>query len=324
MLVPLLYIQAEPASAFMRSPDIHGDQVTYTCEGDIWLGNLTTRKAMRLTRDVGTEMDGRFSPDGSMIAYDGELDGIREVYVMPVNGGAPKRLTYLNEDAAVVDWKDDHTIVFRAHNYPSYTAPTLFTIDVNGGEPGRLPLEFASMATFSPGGNHIAFSRYQRFTNAWFRYEGGLKNPVWIGDLKNLSFKQIHEGSGSCEFPTWCGDRVYFTTQENGLWSLGSVKSDGGGARREGVSSDFEFRFLQTDGTRLVSEHGLGIEVFDPVAGKATPVRFEMVSDLLHTRAFMVPAETAVHSSSRAREGRCAFPCPDLLARRQEDRLLFG
>ena len=187
MLLALL-LQSDPSPAFMRSPDIHGDQVAYTCEGDIWLGDIGTRKAIRLTRDVGTEMDARFSPDGTMIAYDGELDGIREVYVMPVAGGAPKRLTYLNEAADVVDWKDGHTIVFRARNYPSATAPVLFTVDINGAEPQRLPLEFASQATFAPDGSRFVFSRYQRFTNAWFRYQGGLKNPIWLGDLKSLSF----------------------------------------------------------------------------------------------------------------------------------------
>ncbi len=288
----------------MRSPDINGDQVVYTCEGDLWLGDLSTRKAIRLTRDVGTEMDGRFSPDGSMIAYDGELDGIKEIYVMPVAGGAPKRLTYLNEGADMVDWKDDHTVVFRARNYPSATAPTLFEVDVRGGEPKRLPLEFASMATFAPDGNRFVFTRYQRFTNAWFRYQGGLKNPIWLGDLKNLSFKPLHEGSGSCEFPVWLGDRVYFTTQENGQWSLGSVKTDGGGAKRETEANDFELRYLQGDGKRLVFEHGLGIEVFDPATSKAMPVRFQMVSDLLHTRPFMVPAETAVVLSSIGPTGK--------------------
>lgn len=306
MLLPLILLSSlsDPAPAFMRSPDIHGDQVVYTCEGDLWLGDLPTRKAIRLTRDVGTETDARFSPDGTMVAYDGELDGIREIYVMPVAGGAPKRLTYLNEFADMVDWKDNHTVVFRAHSYPSLTAPSLFTVDVNGSEPARIPLEFASQATFAPDGNHFAFSRYQRFTNAWFRYTGGLKNPIWIGDIKNLSFKQIYDGPASCEFPNWVGDRIYYTSNDGGSWFLGSVKTDGSGNRKESPLSDFELRFLQNDGKRLVYERGLGIEVFDPETSKAEPVRFEMVSDLLHTRAAMIPAEVGVQGSSIGPTGK--------------------
>src|SRR5205809_7851921 len=34
-----------------------------------------------------------FSPDGTQIAFTSEYDGKREVYVMPAEGGVPKRLT---------------------------------------------------------------------------------------------------------------------------------------------------------------------------------------------------------------------------------------
>ncbi len=304
MLLALLTL-FEPTPAFMRSPDIHGDQVVYTCEGDLWLGDLATRKATRLTHDVGTELDGRFSPDGSMVAYDGELDGIREIYAMPTTGGAPKRLTYLNQYAVMVTWKDDHTIVFRSYNYPSFAvAPNLYMIDVNGGEPRPLPLEFASLATFSPDGNRFAFSRYHRFLNAWFRYQGGLKNSIWTGDLRSLAFKQIYDGPGTCEFPTWTGDRVYFATQENGSWFLGSVKTDGSGARHETAASPFEITYLHGDGKRMIFDHGTSVEVFDPGTAKASPVRFEMASDYLHSRPYMVPAETGAQSSSIGPTGK--------------------
>ena len=302
LLLSLIAAQAA-APAFMRSPDIFGTQVVYTCEGDLWIGDLTTRKASRLTRDVGTEIDARFSPDGTMVAYSGELEGIRELYVMPVAGGAPKRLTYLNEFADMVDWRDSDTLLFRARNYPSATAPTLFTVDVSGGEPQRLPLEFASWGSFGPD-DRLVFNRFQRFTNAWFRYQGGLKNPLWIADLKSLKFIKIHEGQGSCEFPVWSNGRVYFTTYEGGEFSIGSVKPDGGDARRETEASDFELRYLQSDGKRLVYEHGRGIDVLDPAVGKPVPVAFDMASDYLHTRPFMVPAETGVLFASVGPTGK--------------------
>ncbi|HTQ12164.1 MAG TPA: hypothetical protein VMI31_19025, partial [Fimbriimonadaceae bacterium] len=303
MLLALLTLLQTPP-AFMRSPDIHGDEVVYTCEGDLWLGDLKSRKAIRLTSDVGTEMDGRFSPDGAQIAFDSDKDGVREIYLMPTGGGAPKRLTYLDLFASMVCWKDSHTVVFRAANYPNFTAPALYEVDVNGGEPQRLPLEFASTATFAPDGNRFVFSRFQRFDNAWFRYHGGLSNPIWYGDLKNLSFKQIYDGPDSCEFPTWLGDRVYFSTQEHGSWFVESVKTDGSGLRKDTAASPYEIRYLMSDGKRLVYEHGLGMDVFDPANGKDTPVQFEMVSDLIHTLPFMVPAEADVQDSSIGPTGK--------------------
>ena len=47
-----------------------------------------------LTAGVGLESHPVFSPDGSQIAFAGEYDGNLDVYVVPVAGGQPKRLTY--------------------------------------------------------------------------------------------------------------------------------------------------------------------------------------------------------------------------------------
>ncbi|MDI9381312.1 MAG: hypothetical protein QM845_10605, partial [Verrucomicrobiota bacterium] len=41
----------------------------------------------------GYEMFPRFSPDGKWIAFTGHYDGNTEVYVMPSEGGVPRRLT---------------------------------------------------------------------------------------------------------------------------------------------------------------------------------------------------------------------------------------
>src|SRR5688500_12217030 len=205
MVTPLLLISVigtQRTQRSMRSPDIHDTTVVFTTEGELWRCDMAPGQASRLTRDVGTELDGRCSPAGGIVACAGEVECVREVYLMPVSGGAPKRLTYLNDFAEMVDWQDADTRVFRARSYPALTAPTLYTVDVEGGPHKRMPLEFASGASFAPDGNRFAFTRFNRFGAAWFRYEGGLKNAIWLGDLKSLSFKKIHEGQSTCEFPT--------------------------------------------------------------------------------------------------------------------------
>src|SRR6185503_13735376 len=90
----VLSSQVATGEPFMRFADIHGDTVVFTSEGDLWLGDLKTNRATRLTNDEGTEFYARFSPDGRQIAFMGEYDGVREAYVIPTAGGAPKRLTY--------------------------------------------------------------------------------------------------------------------------------------------------------------------------------------------------------------------------------------
>ena len=60
---------------------------------------LAGGEARRLTSHIGYEIFPRFSPDGKTIAFTGEYDGNREVYVIPAEGGKPRRLTYTATNA---------------------------------------------------------------------------------------------------------------------------------------------------------------------------------------------------------------------------------
>jgi dipeptidyl aminopeptidase/acylaminoacyl peptidase len=50
----------------------------------------------------------RWSPDGSRLAFTSKRDGdAKQLYVIPVSGGEPQRLTELAEDVAEVAWSPD-------------------------------------------------------------------------------------------------------------------------------------------------------------------------------------------------------------------------
>src|SRR5205807_616149 len=80
---------------------INGKQIAFTYAGDLYTVPSAGGVARRLTNHEGFEMFPRFSPDGKWIAFTGQYDGNTEVYLMPAEGGTPKRLTYtatLNRD----------------------------------------------------------------------------------------------------------------------------------------------------------------------------------------------------------------------------------
>src|SRR5258705_13599496 len=68
-LFPLVFSAALSTSPmgkpFMRTPDIHGDSIVFSCEGDLWLGNMKDGPAERMTSDSGLEDNASFSPDGT-------------------------------------------------------------------------------------------------------------------------------------------------------------------------------------------------------------------------------------------------------------------
>src|SRR6185369_7601983 len=86
--------RASTTSAYMRTPDIHGNEIVFAAEGDLWLVRDTGGIARRLTTHPGTETFPRFSPDGKWIAFSGEYDGNQDVFVVPTEGGEPRRLTW--------------------------------------------------------------------------------------------------------------------------------------------------------------------------------------------------------------------------------------
>src|SRR5436309_13057941 len=88
----ILYAQKE--ARFMRFPDVHGDAIVFSYEGDLWRASASGGLAARITSFPGNEYSAKFSPDGESIAFTGSYDGSTNIYVMPVGGGEPKRITY--------------------------------------------------------------------------------------------------------------------------------------------------------------------------------------------------------------------------------------
>src|SRR5436305_13801913 len=85
----------------LRFPDIHGCMIAFVYAGDIWTVPSRGGTARRLTSHAGLELFPKFSPDGRWIAFSGEYDGKRQVFVMSVYGGAPRQLTDQNDVCAL-------------------------------------------------------------------------------------------------------------------------------------------------------------------------------------------------------------------------------
>ena len=118
----------------VRSPDIHGDRVAFSAEGDLWLGSIAAGTAERLTLHEADEYGPRFSPDGAWIAFTAGYDGGQDVYVMPAAGGAPRRLTYDPAGAEAVDWTPDGArILFRSRRGVPMVGARLYLVPAAGG-----------------------------------------------------------------------------------------------------------------------------------------------------------------------------------------------
>src|ERR1041385_4385651 len=94
VLLAAVPARADDEARLLRFPTIHDKQIVFTYAGDLYTVASEGGIARRLTSHEGFEMFPRFSPDGQWIAFTGQYDGNTEVYLMPAEGGKPKRLTY--------------------------------------------------------------------------------------------------------------------------------------------------------------------------------------------------------------------------------------
>ena len=78
----------------LRSPTVSATQIAFAYANNIWMVERAGGMARRLTSFQGQTTNPHFSPDGKWIAFSGEYAGNIDVYVVPAEGGEPKRLTW--------------------------------------------------------------------------------------------------------------------------------------------------------------------------------------------------------------------------------------
>ena len=106
---------AQTASlGYYRQPAISADAIVFVAESDIWRSNISGGAAQRLTTHASEESNPAISSDGKTVAFTARYEGPAEVYVMPIAGGAPTRLTFDGDTARVQGWASDRKVLYNS------------------------------------------------------------------------------------------------------------------------------------------------------------------------------------------------------------------
>src|SRR5678816_3196891 len=81
------------SARLMQMPAVSAQHIAFVYAGDIWIAPKSGGTAFRLSSPRGAESFPRFSPDGSSLAFSGNYEGNTDIYIMPVTGGEPRRIT---------------------------------------------------------------------------------------------------------------------------------------------------------------------------------------------------------------------------------------
>lgn len=316
-----LYTQQENETRLLRFPAIYKNQVVFTYAGNLYTVDKKGGIARKLTDDVGYEMFARFSPDGKNIAFTGQYDGNTEVYLMPSEGGVPKRLTYtaaisrddvsdrMGPNNIVMTWRDNKSIIYRSRRKSFIPFKgQLFVASVDGGLSEELPLPCGGFCSYSPDKSKLAYNRVFREFRTWKYYKGGMADDVWIYDFNTKKIENITNNPAQDIFPMWKDDVIYFLSDRDRRMNLFSYNITTKETKKLTNFIEFDIKFPSLGDNSIVFENGGYIYNYDFIIKTAEKIPIRIADDFNTSRTELLDASRFINSTTVASDGkRVAF-----------------
>lgn len=305
----------------LRFPAVHGNQVVFSYAGDLYTVSRTGGTARKLTNDPGYEMFPHFSHDGKQIAFTAQYDGNTEVYVMPSQGGIPKRITYtatisrddvsdrMGPNNIVMGWTpDDQSIIYRGRS--SSFNPfkgNLFLAPLTGDLSEKLPFSVASWCSFNAEGSQLAMNRVFREFRTWKYYKGGMADDIWIYDYKTGQSENITKNPAQDIFPMYYKNNIYFLSDRDRIMNLFEYNTQTKQTQKITHFNIYDCKFPSLGDDAIAFENGGFIYLYDLNRSKLEKVNIHFSEDLSSGRDKQIDASTFVEGFALSPDGKRAL-----------------
>jgi tricorn protease len=290
---------ASAADPYFRFPAIRGDTVVFTAEGDLWRTTTAGGKATRLTTHSAAETNAAISIDGKFVAFTGSYEGAQEAYVMPIDGGLPKRITFENANVLVLGWTPQGEVLVSTENT---TGPArhrvIAAINPQSMQRRVLPLADANDAVLDDTGRYVYFTRMGlAMTGDHVKhYRGGAHAQLWRFDLNDKREAELlfKDDPANNSRPMWWKGRLYFISDDAGADNLWSSKPDGSDRKQLTQHKEWDVRSASLGDGRIAYQLGADLHVYDIASGSDQPLKATLVSDFdqQRTRLIRSPLDT--------------------------------
>lgn len=168
----------------------------------------------RLTTSGASNVEPRWSPDGTQIAYTASTAADRyEIYLMNADGSAPRRL--LQRDFGynwAASWSPDGQQILFSSNWEGLA--NLYTVGLDGNAPRRLTDEGNNfLGVWSPDGKRIAFTSDRG---------GEGDNEIYIMNADGSGVEPLTNNAVDDAAPAWSPDGRYlaYHSYESGVHNI--------------------------------------------------------------------------------------------------------
>jgi tricorn protease len=296
-------------TVLLHQPAISSTHIAFVYANDLWIANTEGKDVKRLTSDIGVESNPAFSPDERLIAFSAQYDGNTDVFIVPAEGGIPKRLTWHPAPDIVRGFTPDGSAVlfvsprynFEA-NWPYYQ---FFTVSSKGGFPDLLKIPHGNKAAYSPDGTQLAYTPlYEAFTQ-WKHYRGGTASKIWIYNFSDHSVEQIPQPEGRCNDtdPMWIGDKVYFTSDREGEFNIFSYEQRTKEVKQLTQYDEFPVLNASAGGGKIIFDRGGHLNTFDLKSNQTQKLTIGVAADLQEVRTRYVKGFKYIRNASISPSG---------------------
>ena len=302
----------------LRFPTTNDREIVFCYAGELYTVGKDGGTARRLTSGPGYTSFPRFSPDGKQVAFASEYDGNREVYVMPAEGGSPKRLTIsatlgrddvsdrMGPNNIVMAWENTKPLIVFRSRMKSFNdfIGSLFTVGLDAELPQQVPVPRGGFTSFSPDDSKMAFNRVFREFRTWKHYRGGMADDIWIHDFKTGATENLTNNPAQDICPMWGPDnKIYFISDRDGRMNLFVIDLVSKETKQLTNFKDFDIKFPSIGKESIVFEQAGYIWRYDLKSGQVTTLPIEIKEDFAIGRSALVDASKHVESVNLAPDG---------------------
>ncbi|MEO7982718.1 MAG: S41 family peptidase, partial [Bacteroidota bacterium] len=210
----------------------------------------------------------RISPDGKWIAFTGRQYGNADVYIMPVNGGDVKQITFHSGNDDVTSWSWDSKSIYFNSNRMGQIAG--FKVSADGGTPARVFgnyfFQYDHNLVEHPTSGEIYFNDTWESSNQVQRkrYKGPFNPDIQSYNLQTKQHKKYTDWEGK-DFGATIdrNGHIYFISDEaNGEYNLYTLDN----GKKKGLtqfSSSIKTPQVNANGGKIVFEKDYQLWLYD-------------------------------------------------------------
>lgn len=270
-----------------RTPAVHGDTVVFSYAGDLWVTKLHGHDlARRLTSHPGLEIKPKISPDGNWVAFTGQYDGLSNIYVIPITGGEPRRLTFDVEGDSCLGWTPDGKIAYAsiAGNFIN-RQQRLWLIDPKGGLPIATKVNEIAELSYFADGETIAYTRFNSYAFNWRHYRGGSQGKISFYNFAKNQYSELPSKREQSYFPMVVGQDVFYISDKGtGTLNLFDYSLTKKSEVQLTKFADADIKYPNTDGKTIVYERDGYLYAYDIAAKTTEKLAPRIASENLNAR----------------------------------------